>query len=122
VHTSTLSRSRRFFLPALLGAGLVLSGCGGHDTVHRTISAVDVSGGAGFSPTPVTVDKDDNVVLTVANSTAKVHGFTIEGYGIQKVVNPGPGIQVKFKSTKPGTFKIYCQLHPTHQVATLVVQ
>ncbi|MDQ6725069.1 MAG: hypothetical protein M3066_02700, partial [Actinomycetota bacterium] len=74
MHTTRLSRSRRLFLPALLGASLALSGCGGHDTVQRTISAVEVNGAAGFSPTPITVDKDDNVVLTVANSTAKVHG------------------------------------------------
>jgi len=106
----------------VLGLGLALSGCGGHATVHRTVSAADINGGVGFSPTPITVDKDDNVVLTVANSTAKVHGFTLEGYAIQKLVNPGPGMDVKFKATKPGTFKIYCQLHPTHQVATLVVQ
>jgi len=99
-----------------------MSACGGHATVRRTISAADVAGGAGFSPTPITVHKDDNVVLTVANSTARVHGFTLEGYAIQREINPGPGVEVKFSATKPGTFKIYCQLHPTHQVATLVVE
>jgi len=102
--------------------GLALSGCGGHATVHRSISAVDVDGGAGFSPTPVTLSKDDNVVLTVANTTARVHGFSIEGYKISREVNPGPGVEVKFQATKPGTFKIFCQLHPTHQIATLVVE
>ena len=113
---------RRFSLSVLAGLGLVLSGCGGSPTATRQIFAADVAGGAGFEPTAVTVDKDDNVVLAVANSTARVHGFSIEGYGLQREVNPGPGIEVKFKSTKPGTFKIYCQLHETHQIATLVVQ
>jgi len=110
----------------LVGAGLVLSGCGGSPTARRQISAANldanVDGKVGFLPTPVTVHKDDNVVLTVANSTARVRGFTIEGYGIRREVNPGPGIQVKFKATKPGTFKIYSQLDPTAQVGTLVVQ
>ena len=113
---------RRFFPPALVGLALVLSGCGGSPTARREISAAAVSGGAGFTPTPITVDKDDNVVLTVGNSTAAVHGFSIEGYGIQREISPGPAVEVKFKSTKPGTFKIYCQLHPAHQTATLVVQ
>ena len=100
----------------------MLSGCGGSPTARRQISAADVAGGAGFTPDAVTVDKDDNVVLRVGNSTARVHGFTIEGYGIRREVEPGPGMEVKFKSTKPGTFKIYCQLHETHKLATLIVQ
>ena len=33
----------------------------------------------------------------------------------------GAGL-VKIRATHPGTFKIFCQLHETHQVATLVVQ
>ncbi len=117
-----MPRIRRLFLPALVALGLVLPACGGSPTARREIAAVDVAGGAGFAPDAVTVDKDDNVVLNVANSTARIHGFTIEGYGIRREVNPGPGIEVKFKSTKPGTFKIYCQLHETHQLATLIVQ
>ncbi len=77
--------------------------------------------GAAFEPETVTVNKDDNVVMSVGNSTTAVHGFTIEGYGIRTEVPPG-GTELKFKATHPGTFKIFCQLHETHQVATLVVQ
>jgi nitrosocyanin len=113
---------RRFFPAALLGLSLVLSGCGGSPESRRQISAVNVGSGAGFEPTTITVDKDDNVELAVGNSTTRIHGFSIEGYGIQREVEPNNGIQVEFKSTKPGTFKIYCQLHETHQVATLVVR
>jgi len=113
---------RRFCLPALLGASVLLSGCGGSPTERRSIAAAAVSGGAGFNPTEITVNKDDNVVLSVGNGTAAVHGFSIEGYGIREEVPPGPGMEVKFKSTKPGTFKIFCQLHEAHQIATLVVR
>ncbi len=113
---------RRFFPAALLGLSLVVSGCGGSPTSRRQIAAVNVGSGAGFEPTTVTVDKDDNVVLAVGNSTTRTHGFSVEGYGIQREVEANNGIQVRFKSTKPGTFKIYCQLHETHQVATLVVR
>ena len=114
--------SRRLIPAAVIGFGLVLSGCGGHPTERRQVAAVNVTGGqAGFEPVTVTVEKDDNVVLAVGNSTTGVHGFSIEGYGIQTEIAPG-GMDVKFQATHPGTFKIYCQLHETHEVATLVVQ
>ena len=112
---------RRYFPAAVVGLGLVLTGCGGHPTERRQVSAVTVSGGAGFEPVTVTVEKDDNVVLAVGNSTSAIHGFSIEGYGIQTEIEPG-GKEVKFKATHPGTFRIWCQLHETHKVATLVVQ
>jgi nitrosocyanin len=113
---------RRLSAVALLGLSLVLAGCGGHATVRRSIDAAVVGGGAGFDPSTVTVHKDDNVRLTVGNTTDKTHGFSVEGYGIHDEVNPGTPLQVKFKAKKPGTFKIFCQLHPAHRIATLVVQ
>ncbi len=109
-------------MAAVVGLGLVLTGCGGHPTERRAVSAVpEARGEAGFAPVTVTVEKDDNVVLAVGNSTTGPHGFSIEGYGIQTEIAPG-GMDVKFKATHPGTFKVYCQLHETHKVATLVVR
>jgi nitrosocyanin len=113
---------RRSFAAAVVGLGLIASGCGGHPTVHRSIASVAVAGGTGYEPTVVTVSKDDNVVLAVGNATAVVHGFSIEGYGIQTEIQPGQPTDLKFKAVHPGTFKVYCQLHPGHKIATLVVQ
>ena len=112
---------RRFLAATLLGAALVLSGCGGHPDIERQIAVSSGPAGAVFEPTTITVNKDDNVTLAVGNPTSTVHGFSIEGYGIQDEVPPG-GASKKFQASHPGTFKIYCQLHETHQVATLVVQ
>ena len=118
-----MHKFRRFFPAALVAGALVLSGCtGGSPTSRRAISVLTVGTGAGFEPTELTVDKDDNVRITVRNNTTGVHGFSIEGYGIQREVPGGENLEVRFKSTKPGTFKIYCQLHETHKLATLVVQ
>lgn len=114
---------RRFFVVAFAGLCLVLTGCGGHATVRRSIDAAPVAGGAtGYDPATIIVHKDDNVVLTVGNTTDKTHGFSIEGYGIHDEVNPGTPLTVKFKAKKPGTFKVFCQIHPTHQPATLIVE
>ncbi len=112
---------RRSLPAAVLGLGLLLSGCGGNPESRREISAVTVGGGAGFTPATVTVDKDDNVIMAVGNATSSIHGFSIEAYGLQTEVPVG-GKEVKFQATHPGTFKIYCQLHPAHQVATLIVR
>ena len=112
---------RRSLSATLLGAALVLSGCGGHPDIERQIAVAPGPGGATFEPKTITVDKDDNVTLAIANPTSSVHGFSIEGYGIRDEVPPG-GAQKKFQASHPGTFKIFCQLHETHQVATLVVQ
>ena len=112
---------RRFLPATLLGAALVLSGCGGHPDVKRQISVSSGPAGAVFEPKTITVNKDENVTLAIGNPTSSVHGFSIEGYGIQDEIPPG-GAQKKFQATHPGTFKIYCQLHETHQVATLVVR
>lgn len=113
---------RRFLVVPFLGVALAMAGCGGHATAHRSIDAVAVAGGAGFDPVTITVHKDDNVVLTVGNSTDKTHGFSVEGYGIHDEVMPGTPLVVKFSAGKPGTFKIFCQLHPAHKTATLVVE
>ena len=112
---------RRFLPLSVVGLALVLSGCGGSPTSRRQIAVVAGSGGAAFDPAEVTVNKDDNVVLTVRNPTASPHGFSVEGYGIQTEIPPGE-TEVKIKATHPGTFKVYCQLHETHKIATLVVQ
>ncbi len=103
-------------------AALALVGCGG-STVRRSIAAATVDAAPGFAPGVVTVDKGEEVILKVGNTTTRAHGFSIEGYGIQKEVNPNEPIEVKFVARKGGTFKVYCQLHKeTHQPATLVVQ
>jgi nitrosocyanin len=81
-----------------------------------------VAGAPGFSPENLTVDKKDTVRLKVGNGTDKVHGFSIEGYKIKREVKPNETLDLKFKASRAGIFKIYCQLHPTHQQATLTVR
>jgi plastocyanin len=103
----------------LLAVGLADCGSG---TDRRAISASYVGAGAGFYPDTVTVDKEDTVRLRVGNGTDRAHGFSIVGYKIRRTVEPNQSMRVNFKASRAGTFRIYCQLHPTHQTATLIVR
>jgi nitrosocyanin len=114
------SRLRRSVAGAAVAA-LALAGCSG-GTAHKTIAATIVNGAPGFSPGTVNVHKNDKVDLVVKNTTDKTHGFSIEGYHITRLVDPtAPPLHVKFTASQAGTFRIFCQLHPKHQAATLVV-
>jgi nitrosocyanin len=119
-----MRRAARAVLSTSLAAvvALSLSACGGTQSVERTIDAVAVEGGAGFSPVTVTIDKRNRVQMTVGNATAAPHGFSIEGYGIQEEIAPGAALELEFTATNAGTYKIYCQLHEAHKTSTLVVR
>jgi len=108
-------------MAGVVALGLAVAGCASH-TDRDTIRAALVDGKAGFAPASVTVHKGDKVDLTVRNSTDKTHGFSVEGYGIGRVSDPTAApMHLRFTADRAGTFKIYCQLHPAHQTATLVV-
>lgn len=94
----------------------------GQPTERETIAIASVDNAPGFSPDEIVVDQENEVKLRVTNSTSTEHGFTIEGYRRVLVLKPGETREVEFKAARGGTFKIFCQLHPAHQTATLIVQ
>jgi plastocyanin len=107
---------------AALLATLVLAGCA-KSPVHRNIAQVLVPPGpASFDPATINVKKGDKVQLTVTDKTDKPHGFSIDAYSIKRTVEPDKPILVKFTAKRAGTFEIYCQLHPAHKKASLVVK
>jgi nitrosocyanin len=102
-------------------AALALAACGGSTTDHIKISEVLINGKPGFSVGTVTVTKGDTVDLRIDNSLPVPHGFSIDAYGIHRVVQTHSPQEFRFKASNVGTFRIYCQLHPAHQAATLLV-
>jgi plastocyanin len=40
---------------------------------------------------------------------------------VAETIDQGKTTTVKFKADKAGTYRVYCQLHPTHGAAELVV-
>ena len=117
----TTIRRKGTALAGALALTLSLAACGSQ-TDRLTIDAATVGSAPGFSPDTLTVEKENSVRLRVGNDTAREHGFSIEGYRIERVVQPDQTVEVRFRASRGGTFKIYCQLHPTHQTGTLVVR
>lgn len=126
LSSGAMRRAARAALSTALAAVVAtgLSACGGSESVSRTIDATKGGGGegAGFSPDTITVDKRNRVHLEVGNTTASLHGFSIEGYGVVEQVSPGNVLDVEFTAINAGTYRVYCQLHETHRTATLVVR
>lgn len=91
-------------------------------TQRRSLAISAVDGKPGFVPAVVTVDKESQVVMTVKNTLPSPHGFSIEGYKRTRVLEPGQTEEIRFRASRGGTFRIYCQLHPAHGTATLVVR
>ena len=108
------------FAAVSLGA-VALAACGNGTTDHLKIGDVLINGKPGFSVGTVTVTKGDKVDLRIDNNLPVPHGFSIDAYGIHRVVQPHTPQELAFKASKVGTFRIYCQLHPAHQPATLLV-
>jgi nitrosocyanin len=100
---------------------LALVACGGSKTVSHGVNATLVNGKPAFSVGTLTVTEGDTVDLRVGNDTDKDHGFSIDAFNIHRVVQPRKPQTVKFKATKTGQFRIYCQLHPAHLPAELIV-
>jgi len=106
-----------------VAATAVLAACGGPKTDHLTVNDGPLQpSGNGITPAKLTAHKGHKVQIVVSNTAKdKQHGFSIDDFGVKEVIDQGKSTTVKFKATKAGTFKVYCQLHPTHQPAELTI-
>jgi plastocyanin len=106
-----------------LVAATVVAGCGGEKTDRlKADNGGAVEGGPGMTPAKLTAHEGRNVEIEVTNTAQdKEHGFSIDAFKVGEVIAQGKTTTVKFKADKAGTFKVYCQLHPTHKPAELVV-
>lgn len=107
----------------VLASAIVLAGCGDEVKLdRRSIAAATVEGKTGFSPGSITVGRGNRVVLVVNNNTDRLHGFSIEGQGERREVQPNRPLVVDFTPEEAGTFRMFCHLHDTHQSAELIVK
>jgi nitrosocyanin len=107
---------------AVAAAGVFMAGCGGnHKTEDYRVAITSTNGVSGFSIGTITVTQGDKVNLRVDNTTDKQHGFSIDAFNIHRVVDAHQSQTVSFEPNKTGEFKVYCQLHPTHVPASMIV-
>ena len=105
-----------------LAAATLLAGCGDEGTDRLKADDGPVEGGNGITPVKLTAREGRQVEITVTNTAKdKQHGFKIDEFEVEEVIDQGKTTTVKFKADKAGTFKVYCQLHPPHKPAQLVV-
>jgi plastocyanin len=117
------SGRRSFALASLvLAAATLLAGCGDEKTDHLKAADGPVEGGAGITPAKLTAHEGREVEIKVTNTAKdKQHGFSIDEFKVSETIDQGKTTTVKFKADKAGTFKVYCQIHPPHKPAELVV-
>jgi heme/copper-type cytochrome/quinol oxidase subunit 2 len=118
-------RSRRHSVAVAslaLAAAALLAGCGGEKTDKLSADDGPVASGAGITPAKLAAKKGHNVEITVTNTAKdKEHGFSIDAFNVHEVIAQGKTTTVKFKASKAGTYKVYCQLHPPHGASELTV-
>jgi nitrous-oxide reductase len=64
-----------------------------------------------FEPNKIEVNQGDHVTIYLTNieqTTDELHGFGLEDYNINVVVDPGETKTIEFAADKPGVFAYYC--------------
>lgn len=77
------------------------AGSGRERTVHITLKQW------GYDPGIIQVNQGDKVTL-VLSSADVVHGFYLDGYGLQRTVEPGEDQTVSFVADRPGRWTFRC--------------
>lgn len=80
---------------------LAYAGLGGSRSIDLTLRQW------GYEPGIITVQQGDRVTLHV-HSMDVTHGFYLDAYGVQAVVNPDTPETVTFIADKPGRFTFRC--------------
>lgn len=119
------NRPRLIWLPVLalmLAVWLVPLPGTAHATTHEiSLDATQYE----YAPGRVQVKQGDRIVITLTASDV-VHGFYLDGYDLERRVEPGVSEQITFTADKAGKFRYRCSvscgpLHP-FMIGELVVE
>lgn len=107
----------------VLLAVLILAG--GHVAAAEpkkfTVLNVLLDGTKIWLPSSLIVQQGDEVELTLINKLDEPHGFKIEDFGIEEVVQPKAQTTVKFTAAKSGVHGFVCHIHPPHVGGQILV-
>jgi nitrosocyanin len=101
----------------VLGAGYAAAA----ELKKFTLINVVLDGTKIWLPSSVMVQQGDEVELTLINKLDDPHGFKIEDFGIEEVVQPKAQMTVKFTASQTGAHSYICQLHPPHLGGNILV-
>ena len=107
----------------MLLAVLILGG--GHvaaaESKKFTLINVLLEGTKIWLPSTLVVQQGDEVELTLINKLDEPHGFKIEDFGIEEVVQPKAQTTVKFTASKAAAHSYICHIHPPHVGGQILV-
>jgi FtsP/CotA-like multicopper oxidase with cupredoxin domain len=101
---------------------VVLAGCQSNvRSEHVALTATMISGQPAYSLPVINAVQHQKVVIDLTNNTGTQRGFTIDGYGVSKTIEPGAHAVVTFKADQAGIFTIHDQIDTSAQRSRLVV-
>ena len=101
----------------MLGAGYAAAA----EPKKFTLINVVLDGTKIWLPSSLMVQQGDEVELTLINKLDDPHGFKIEDFEIEEVVQPKAQMTVKFTASKTGAHSYICQMHPPHLGGNILV-
>jgi heme/copper-type cytochrome/quinol oxidase subunit 2 len=79
--------------------------------VHATTHEIKLNASQyEYTPGRVRVNQGDRVIITLTASDV-VHGFYLDGYGLERRVEPGVAQQIVFTADKAGKFRYRCAVN-----------
>ena len=86
-----------------------------------TLINVVLDGTKIWLPSSLMVQQGDEVELTLINKLDDPHGFKIEDFGVEEVVQPKAQMTVTFTASRTGAHSYICHLHPPHLGGNILV-
>lgn len=123
-HFSACPPRLLLLLPIVLMAAVVFAPW--PETARPTSRSIHINAAQfAFAPGRVEVQQGDRVTLRLTASDV-VHGFYLDGYGLQRRIEPGVTEEIVFTADRPGKFRYRCAvscgpLHP-FMIGELVVE
>ncbi len=108
---------------SVLLAVLILAGSHGAAAESKKFTVINVllDGTKIWLPSTLVVQQGDEVELTLINKLDEPHGFKIEDFGIEEIVQPKAQTTVKFTAARPGPHGYICHIHPPHVGGQMLV-
>lgn len=103
---SPVTRSLATFAMVAVAA-VALGGCAKNiQTARYAMTATVDHGEPTFTNPTLNVVQSQKVVIDLTNDSAVTRGFRIDGYGIERTIDPGQHAAVSFRADKDGIFAI----------------